>query len=171
MRLLLTIFIFLASINAQAALYKYTDENGEVVYSDEPPYEGAEELVPPPLQTTPAFKTKPKTKPEAKPEEQQQATEYTSFKITRPKNEETLRDNITIQLAVEPKLNTKAGHYINIFDNGKTILKNSTSLTTTLKYIDRGIHNIKAEIRNKSGELIKSSNTVTIYIVGKRLTF
>ncbi len=165
MRLLLTIFIFLACTNAQAALYKYTNENGEVVYSDKAPYEGAEELIPPKLQVTPAVKLKPKTK--TKPEEKDKSTQYTSFQITSPTDQKSFHNsagNISIELAIKPGLNIKAGDYINILLDGKTIRKKTSSLSENIQHIDRGTHQIKAELRNKSNKLIKSSNTVTIYI-------
>lgn len=165
MRLLLILCIVLTTINTQAALYKYTDENGEVVYSDKPPYEGAEELIPPKLQVMPAVKIKPK--PEAAIEEKQIA-QYTAFKITNPKNGATLRSNtgnISITLALEPKLNTRAGHYINVFINGVAVAKKTSRLKLTLNNLDRGTHSIQAELREKSGKLIIFSNNIIIHIL------
>jgi len=167
MRFLLTIFIFLTAISTQAALYKYKDENGEVVYSEEPPYEGAKEFILPGLQTTPAVKPKPKPKSKPEPEEVDKPTKYTLFQITSPTNEQSLHNsagNVSISLAIAPNLNTKAGHYINILLDGKIIKKKTTSLSGNFQHIDRGSHSIKAELRDQSSKLIKSSNTVTIHV-------
>ena len=167
MRLLLTIFIFLAGINAQAALYKYTNEKGEVIYSDKPPYEGAEELNPPKLQITPAIKIKPGPIEKPKEKEQEKVTKYTAFQITSPKNGETLQNNagnVNIALAIKPGLNTIAGDYINILMDGSAITKKSTNLSTTFNHIDRGTHSIQAELRDQSGKLIMFSNIVIIHV-------
>jgi hypothetical protein len=165
MRLLLTFFILLATINTQAALYKYTDENGEVVYSDQAPYEGAEELVPPELQVTPAIKPKPKAN--ENPEKKEDITRYSSFQITSPKNGSTLQNKtgtLKIALAIKPALNIKAGHYINIFIDDVAVIKNSSQLSTILNHIDRGTHSIQAELREKSGKLIRFSNNVIVHV-------
>ena len=167
MQFFLTLLIFLTTISAQAALYKYTDENGEVVYSEEPPYAGAKEFIPPQLQITPAIKIKPKAKPKLDESVEDESTKYTSFQITSPKNGATFQNNagnIGIALGINPELDVKAGHYINIFLDDVAIIKNSTNLSAALKHINRGTHNIKAELRDKSGKLILFSNNVIIYV-------
>jgi hypothetical protein len=165
MRFLLIIFIFIATTNAQATLYKYINKDGEIIYSDKPPYPGAEQMTPPLLQTIPAIKYKapPKAKTTANPTH----TKYRALTVSQPKAEQTIRNNsgnITIALKLEPELDIKNGHYINIYLNGRIIKKQTHSLSMSLKNIDRGSHNIKAEVRNKKGKLLKSSPINTFYL-------
>ena len=166
MKTIISVFIGLLAFTANAALYKWVDENGEVVYSDKPPQKGAEELKPPPLMTTPAVKYKAQPKEEAK-KSKEDIINYTSFSITSPTENETIRDNsgnISVSLTIDPPLASDKGHYINILVDGKPKISKSTSLTHTLTYIDRGTHTLSAEIRGASGNMYKSSNSVTIHL-------
>jgi len=169
MRYLIFILLRLFLFSAEAELYKWVDKNGETIYSDEPPHDNAQPLVPPALTTTPAIKYKPKAKAETqetKPEEQQ-ATLYTEFKITSPGHNEAIRanaGNITVKLAITPKLDVKAGHTISILVNSQTRIEGNTGLSVGLKNIDRGTHSIQAIIKNKQKKIIKSSNSITIHL-------
>ena len=148
-------------------MYKWVDEAGEVHYSDAPPAKNSKPLDLPPLQTTPAVKYKPKKKTEeAKPAEEDSYT-YKSFSIISPKNDETIRDNagnMTITLAIEPTLNVEKNHYINILLDNRIKIKKSKQLSTTLTFVDRGTHTIKAELRSASGRLLKTSESITIHM-------
>ena len=162
-----TSLLLLISVNfaAQAGIYKWVDENGEVIYSDKPRVENMKEHTPPELQITPAIKPKPEPEqPEEKPAE---ITKYTVFNITSPANDETIRNNagnFIVLLKLEPGLNVKEGHYINLQIDGKTRVAKTSKLNIELKYIDRGSHNITAEIRSADGKLLKTSNSVTIHL-------
>jgi len=168
MRLSLFILLSLFLFSTQAELYKWVDKNGETMYSDEPPHDNAQPLVPPALTTTPAIKYKPKAKAETqedKPEEK--ATRYSQFKITSPGHNESLRanaGNITVKLAITPKLDVKAGHTVSILVNSQTRIEGNTGLSVGLKNIDRGTHSIQAIIKNKQKKIIKSSNSITIHL-------
>ena len=169
MRFLLFTFLSFFLFSSQAELYKWIDKDGETFYSDEPPHDKAQPLVPPPLTTTPAIKYKPKAKAEKQQEKKQEEkqTIYSSFKITSPANNETLHDNagnITVSFAIKPKLDIKAGHRIAVLVNSQSKIEGSTGLTIGLKNLDRGTHSIKAVIKNKQKKIIKSTNSVTIHI-------
>ena len=170
MRILFFIILNLLVFSSQAELYKWVDKNGETIYSDEPPHDNAQPLEPPPLVTTPAIKYKPKAKAENQQEKKEKEdieTIYSSFKITSPANDETLRDNagnITVSLAITPKLDVKAGHSISVLLNSQSKIEGSTGLTIGLKNIDRGTHSIQAIIKNKQKKIIKSTNSVTIHM-------
>ncbi|MDH5735184.1 MAG: DUF4124 domain-containing protein [Gammaproteobacteria bacterium] len=165
MKLLLCLVLSLFMFSTHAELYKWVDKNGETFYSDEPPHENAEQLIPPPLTTTPAIKYKPKEK--AKPKEEHAETIYKLFKINSPAQDETIRDNtgnINITLLLEPELDIKNGHTISILVDSQKKIEGSTGLTAGLKNIDRGTHSIQAVIKNKKKKIIKSSNSVTVHV-------
>jgi Domain of unknown function (DUF4124) len=160
MRLLIIFSICFTSTVIQAAPYfKYQDRDGEIIYSDTPPYPGAQPLNAPELQTTPAVKFNPKPKPKPAIEEKSE-TKYLSLAIFQPGNDETVRNNngdVSVALKIIPELNSKEGHYINYYMDGKLIKKNAISSSTTFNNIDRGSHSLKVEIKNKKGKLLKAS--------------
>lgn len=159
MKLFLILLIFSSAASQAAPYFKYKDKNGAIIYSDTPPYAGAVPLNAPKLQTTPAIKIKPKEK-KPEPVAKKAETKYLSFAIFQPLNEATIRDNegnIPITLKLIPELNTREGHYLNYFLDGKLVKKKSTALNVTLNDVDRGSHKIKAEIRNKKGKLLKTT--------------
>lgn len=149
-----------------AAMYKWVDEKGEIVYSDEPPHEGAEEIKPPGLTTTPAVKYTPKAKPE--PEKKDSSvTNYTELRITNPANEDNIRDNegnIAVTIAIAPALNTAEGHYLSLQLNGQTAVSKFTSTNTSISNVDRGSNTLSVTVHDKAGKSLKSSNTVTVFV-------
>ena len=155
--------VLLLPFNLNAALYKWIDENGEVVYSDQPPHAGAEELKPPGLTTTPAIKYKPKAKPEPeKPE-----LVYTKLQITSPTADEHIRDaegTIAVTIAIDPPLNLAEGHYLAIQVNGETKIAKLTSTSAILSNADRGTTNITASVLDKTGKTLISSEGVTVFV-------
>ena len=169
MKLFLFILLSLFFFSSQAELYKWVDENGEIVYSDEPPHENAEPLVPPPLSTTPAFKHKAKAKMKTPVDEKEKEKEtlYSLFNITSPVNNEIIRDNagnFSVSLELSPELDIKAGHTITILVDSQSKIQGNTGLTVGLKNINRGAHAIQAVIKNKQKKIIQSTNSVTIHM-------
>jgi len=166
MRLLLILLISLSSVASQAApYYKYKDRNGDIIYSDTPPYAGAVPLNAPALPTFPAVKPKPKASPEPAIEDTE--TKYLSLSIFQPANDESIRSNegtVAITIKLIPELSTREGHYINIYLDGKLVKKKSASLNITLNDIDRGSHKIKAEVRNKKGKRLKASTSSIFHL-------
>lgn len=165
MKLLLILFFSIYAINAQAALYKYKNKDGEIIYSDKPPYAGANEMTPPFVQSTPAVKYKAKPKPEAPVAKEE--VRYHKLEMAQPTPDETIRSNegnITINLALAPDLDINSGHYINYYLDGKIINKRAQSPSATYQNVDRGTHNLKAEVRNKKGKLLKSTPIVTVHL-------
>ncbi len=170
MKMIILLLSLFASASVQAALYKYTNDQGETVYSDKAPYDGATEVKLPPLQTTPAVKyTAPKKAPESTDNEpaSPKPVPYTRLKITRPENGKAMRNNaglVKVQLSIKPKLNTKIGDRIDYLLDGKIIKKGSKLSSLTIKNMERGEHRLKVRIRNKQGKVIKSSDTITFVL-------
>ncbi len=166
MKILTLLSILFLPLTAQAGLYKYTDENGETIYSDKPPFDGAKEVKLPPIQVTPAVKYTPKPKPEENDTKEDDAnhkpTRYSQFKIIQPEKDKAMRNNageVTVKLAIKPKLNVKAGHRIDFLLDGRVIKAASKLNTLTIKNMDRGEHRLQARITDKQGKTIKSTAT------------
>ena len=165
------ILTLLLPFSAHSQMYKWVDEDGNVSYSDQPPFKGANTLAPPDLNTTPKVdipKEKPKSILDSKPNE----TSYSFFKITAPENDATIRSNagnFSASLGLKPALNTSQGHYISVFLDNKLVQDKLTSQSISFSNIDRGTHQIKAEIRNRAGKTISNSNTITVHMHRKSI--
>lgn len=169
--LILLLLIMLPS-QGYAGMYKWTNDEGDIIYSDTPPNNDAEEVILPELNTTPALKVEARPEPTQTPDESAETTSYTDFKLVKPEPEAIIRDNtgnVPVSLSLEPALDTSAGHSINILIDGQVSISNSQQTSVTLANIDRGTHTVSAEIRDSSGKVINSSNSVsfTVYRYSK----
>ena len=168
----LFIIALLLSAPSFAELYKWTDENGEIIYSDEPPPQGAETIDPPPITTTPPVRYQPKpaaVKKNAPADEKTPpATSYSSLKITSPGNDEAVRNNpgnVTVSFAMEPPLDTASGHSISLLVDGKVAQSDIRGNSVTIPHMDRGTHRLKAEIRDKNGTILKASEAIEFHLL------
>ena len=152
--------ILLSPLPASAEIYKWVDDEGNIVYSDTP-NNRAEEYKPPSLNAIPMPKPAPKTEPENKPA----APGYQSFRIVSPKPEEVVRDNsgnLTIQLASKPPL--QDGHYYSVLVDGYVMVKKTTDNTVTLPGINQGEHKIRALILNANGKTLARTGNVIVHM-------
>ena len=163
---LMAFFICIHATPVLAQMYKWVDDEGNISYSDQPPFKGAEQLTPPPISTTPAMKV-PKKRPVKKPKEEETSTQYSYFKITDPENDATIRENngnFSISLGIKPALNTQKGDYIQVLMDGKIVKDKLSGTSVAFTNIDRGAHQISAMIKNKKGRTLKKSQTIIIYL-------
>lgn len=159
----LLIFSLIVSHAAVAGLYKGLDAEGNVVYSDTP-FEDAERYTPPSISVmdTPKLKAEDKAEPEQKPAE----FKYLGFDIVSPTNEQTIRNepDVTVALKLKPGLNAEAGHTIWMLVDGKAVIKNSQSLTLQLGRLERGAHQLQAQIRDQQGKIVVRTRVTLIYV-------
>jgi hypothetical protein len=157
--LLSTLLIFSVAVNAD--IYKFLDENGNVVFTDHPEV-GAEKIEKQELQTISAQPVR-KTVVQKNNDE---PISYTAFVISSPKNEETVRGNnglLNVELNIEPSLKTEEGHKVTILLDGKAVGEPSSTTSFTLNGIDRGEHIIAATITDKKGNEVAAASAVTVY--------
>jgi Domain of unknown function (DUF4124) len=159
MKILLAILFLFTLNSAQAELYKSIGEDGEVIYTDKPPTENAQEFKPPEIQVTPPVKIPPKKQP---PVTQQVAPyPYSDIRFTQPEADANFFDNegiIRYALSITPALNTKLGHYLNIKLDGTALASKTSSMSGELKEIERGSHSLSADICDASGKVLKSAS-------------
>jgi len=163
--LLILILPIIHSTAALAKMYKWVDADGNISYSDQPPFKGAEQLEPPAISTTPAVNV-PKKAAKAEDDEDEKTTKYSFFKIMSPENDATIRDNngnFSLSMSSRPAIDTAAGHYISILIDGKVAVKKS-STTASLSNIDRGTHKISAQIKSRDNKVIRSTPIVTVHL-------
>ncbi len=159
--LLFVTLFFLTSISA--GVYRSVDEDGNVIFTDRPSPD-AEKIRVDKVQTIspPAVKDFEYTSPEKPAKEG-----YAKLEIISPQNDQTFTGGagiVTINILIEPALDTEQGdRLILTMDGEKQAESSSTSFSFT--NLDRGTHTTKADIVNKGGRSLKSSATVTFYVI------
>lgn len=159
------LFVLLIPFSVNAEIYKGTDAEGNVTFSDKETPNS--EIIPMPSPNTVQM-------PEAIPpavEVKVPVTSYTSFRVVRPTTNLTLRENtgnVPVSLELTPDLDTDAGHSIVIYLDGKPVIKGSTALTAQLPNVSRGSHGVKAQVKDKNNKVLMTSNRVIFHM--KRLS-
>lgn len=169
-RLLLTVILSLIICATQAQIYKWTDSQGIVHFSDTP-HPGAETLNNLNLQSysSPAPSTT-STIPAIEEEQKPKKPIYTKIAIVQPEDQATIRNNqgyVVVTVQVEPKL--FPGHGVQIVFDGKPQGMPQDSLTFQLNGIYRGSHTIAAQIVDAEGQVVKTSPRVVIYMQRPRV--
>jgi len=141
---------------AAAPVYKWVDEDGNVVYSDRP-QPGAEQLEDPQVQTVPAPPLPPqRPEPPAPP----QAREYRSIAIASPEDDATLRDNtgnVQVQVTLRPPLQVNFGHSLQLYLDGQPHGEPGRATSFTLANVPRGTHTLRAAVLDEDGREVAGS--------------
>jgi hypothetical protein len=157
-------FVVLAPFAAQGAVvYKWTDADGIVHYSDQPA-PGAEKVS---IGPAPSYGT-PKQQGAAAPKKAQQPAKapvlrlgYTDIKITSPAAEKTFFDEpIPVNLNLQPGF--KQEHTITWFLNGSPLDESAPSFT--IPHLDRGAYTLYATITDSTTQESTNSDTVTFFV-------
>ena len=164
--LTITFLFFLAMpLVTNAAIYKFYDEDGNVVFADQPGPD-AEVIEERKIQTIKSQRTRPTTKL-TEPDQKKKAFTYKELKITNPTNDENIRSNIgdiNVDISVKPQLRQKLGHKLVLLLDGKPVSEPGTATGFALHEVDRGQHSLGAKIIGKKGETIISADSVTIHL-------
>ena len=158
---LLGLALFICSPVQAEKVYKYTDESGNIVFTDEP-VKGAEEMDVKPVATVPAIPVPQNTAPTSTEEA---PFKYTKVAVTKPNNEENFinnEGNVTVQIAIAPNL--RAGDAVQLYFNG--IPKGDPGSRTTFPFenLDRGEYVTQAVIFDKEGKEMAKSDPITFYV-------
>lgn len=163
-------FVLLSCLSlAQAeTVYRSVDETGAVEFSDQSHHD-AEEIK---LQKVPTYKFKKversssqPSKPTNKPETQAR------LQIVSPAEKETIRHNagdVTVVIKLTGTGTQKAdtlqsGEKIAILLDGN-VLQQTDKTTVVLNNIDRGTHQLKAQLLNAQGKTVAQSPVVEFYM-------
>ena len=160
------------SISVSAAIYKTTDKDGNVIFTDIPPQDQSGELevsehssyTPPPA-PAPAVEAAPA--PITEEEEAEAATIYTSLQITTPEDDQAIRENagnVTIVVKAEPALDTSQGHRVEVLVDG-VVSGSGEQMSVLLNNLDRGTHVVIAQIVDADGNPLISAEPVTFHLL------
>lgn len=158
-----------------AAIYKTTDAQGNVVFTDIPPRDDSKSveltegnLYRPPasISTTASSSADPLTQvPEAEDEDLSFAG-YDKLAITSPPHDQALRENtgnFNVTVAIDPGLHIEAGHRLRVLVDGK-VAGEASGATVPLQNIDRGTHSLVAQVIDDTGTVLVSSSPVVVHL-------
>lgn len=177
MRYILLLLCFV-SLVCYAAVYMQVDKNGAVSYSDSATPtsvavdvpEGNTVSAPEPPQSKTRNVKNPSIGPnkdggwDVNPAVPASYLPYTSFTIVSPVDEQTFQNqrDIPVEFALEPKLQQR--DTIQLYVDGKPYREPWATQHAAIYQVDRGTHTIYAELLDKDRKMLKTSNTVTIFI-------
>jgi hypothetical protein len=162
-RPLLCILFLLVQTQAGAEIYQTRDEQGNIIYTDVPPKEGAPEVKLPPVNVFEApdpFEFPRKTSNSTAGE-----FKYHKLEIVSPANNETIfinASNIAIEIKLLPGINRSAGHRLEILWDGQLLAQNQ--LSYQIAEAERGEHLIEARVVDKDGQALLSATPVTVHV-------
>ncbi|PTQ71179.1 DUF4124 domain-containing protein [Pseudomonas sp. GV071] len=163
MRLIVTCLLAALTLPASAEIYKYTDANGNTVFTNQPPLgTNAEAVSLPPVNTV---KSPPPPTMPGNGQGNAAATQvYEVLEIANLPDAEALRSNdgnLTIDVRIEPQL--RIGDSLQLLLDGQPYGGLTNSQQFPLSNIERGEHSVS--VQAFSGDrLIQQSPTVTFAI-------
>ncbi len=160
MKSLTLLLIMTPLVSVAATVYKVVDEDGNISFSDKPsPQAKIIEVKKAPVISMPDVEL-----PEGQAAEEETEITYQTLLINKPDNDQTIRDNtgsLDIVLALEPAL--KQQHKIRLSLDGKQVATVDL-LNLKLNNIDRGTHEIVAEVIDEESQVVISSEAVTFHM-------
>lgn len=157
---LLIVSIFFVHTAFAATVYKYVDENGNTVFTDEP-RKGAEVLDVQPIPTIPAIPVPERT---SKPVPQE-AFRYNKILIVSPEDQRNYINEvepIVVQVALSPSL--RSGDQLQLLLNGAPKGSPTTSTQFTLEALERGEYSASVKILNKDDQEVGSSPAIQFFV-------
>jgi hypothetical protein len=156
MRIVLFGLLALLSTAALAEIYRYTDANGNTVFTDRPPAGDAAPIELPPANTV-EMKVPEIIAPEPTAEPREPRAPYRLLSIGGIPDGEALRANagiITLTAHLDPPL--RRGHQLRFLFDGEPAAGASTATAVQLQDVSRGEHSVQLEVLG-NGRVIQRS--------------
>ncbi len=163
-RLLLLLALTVSSV-ASAQVYRTTDEQGNVIFTDTPPPGGAEEVKLNRTNTTPATELAEPPEPTEEEPAEEEDIEYT-IRISAPADGSTIpmgTGSFTVIAATSPSL--EEGESLQLIMNGTNEGEPQTQNSWALVNVRRGEHSIVVARYNADGEVLATSQPSTVLVL------
>ncbi len=174
--LALTLALILATYGAPtsaAQIYKTVDKDGNVVFTDVPPsdkagtvkleeYNRYQPIAP--ASNTPTASTEANVE---EAEDEAPETVYELISIATPIDDQAIRQNngmVTVAVNTTPALDTAAGHKVRVLLDGVMMAEGSDA-SVLLENVDRGTHQLSAQITDANGEVLAQSASTTFHLL------
>ncbi len=164
---LLTICLLVGAATGATEVYRWVDSEGVVHYSDRPK-EGAERVQLQEAQTIPAPRARPSGRSPASGDESGDTTDaavYRTLEIVRPGQEEVLWNTggqLDVSMRLDPRL--QIGHRVSLYLDDQAVEMRPSSLQATLTDVARGVHVLRAEVRDRTGTVVITSDPRTFVV-------
>ncbi len=149
-----------------ATIYYWTDANGVTHFSDRPVAGKSAKSMQIEISNPPVNNPNPVPETPTEPESSVAPVSYT-LSITSPLMEETIRNNegkFTVNNQLTPEMNPEDDPALFLYVDSSRYPCDATSLSCQVKDIDRGAHQLKTELISKTGKVLASSETITVYL-------
>jgi hypothetical protein len=161
MRRALASLLILMPFVAVGQVYKWTDADGKVQYSDRP-VTGAETLA------VPLKKAQHARGEAAKPSAASQPSPgpYDQFSIVSPDPEATLRQtegNVQVSLVLNPAL--MEGHHIQLVVDGNPLTGEVPGTQVVINGLPFGSHQLEARILDATGAQVANSSSISFHLL------
>ena len=163
-RLWIALSLFAAFAAAAAVVYKWTDSDGVVHYSDHA-VPGAERVVTSSTSANGIGGATPSVAEPPAPKKPATGLDYSIFKLESPANEQAFfgDDIVPVRLHLEPGL--KPNHSIAWLLNGKHLEDQPPdALSISLQSLPRGTYTIAATVIDSATDQSKTTDSVTFYV-------
>ena len=162
MRLLTACLLCALALPATAQIYKYTDANGNTVFTNQPPEGQASESVE--LKPTNTVEAQQPTVVEQKEQPSDALPPYSDLILTDIPTEEALRANngtFSVQVEISPKLAKQ--HRLQLLIDGQAYGATSTSTSLQVDNLERGEHRLAVQVL-ANDQVVQSSAEQTITV-------
>lgn len=162
---------------AASEIYRTTDADGNVVFTDDPPTDDAEPVELDPLTTVKPVEGDPDgavtgSSDASEEEPDSPSNGISGISIAYPENEKGIRHNggnVPFEVALEPEgAALPRGHQVEIILDGK-VRGRAASTQVTVSTVERGPHTVRARVIDNAGETRYESDSVKFYLLRKAL--
>lgn len=151
------------SLNLQAEIYKTIDKNGNVVYTDNPPTEGAEAVKLREINTLPAEENVVSDEP--RPVVMKQGPINYQIDIISPRNEVVIppgERDLAVAINMSPGLHPN--HLVTYYLDNE-LIEETRSMSIVIQDVPRGARTLIVEVIDQQGNSLGKSEPLTINVI------
>lgn len=164
--------LIFATVTCHATIYTQLAADGGISYSDMPSANSTTFSPPGNSNTTINTIKSVNSDATASTEENKQGANspsdqhkaYTTFSIISPSDQETIQNQpvITVRFQIDPEL--QSSDSIQVYLDGNPVGAPSNAKEINLPLVERGTHQVSAKLLDGNNNVLKESNSITIYV-------